>query len=200
VPKDAATKLRSKEDETMVNLGLKSGTKAMLIGSTIDQVISVTTPGLGLSSSSSASSANKAHDPSSPVPMKLSQLKEHSKPIEKGVPTGAEPGNKNRDMPLPKSIQHLYDKSGQACRLTFKVDEQELWIATKDRTEKIPFAQIRDIESEAIHSNEDYHIMGFQIGSTPNSKLWFYYVPAQYHKAIKYTVLGVNNFPFIMKQ
>ncbi len=103
-------------------------------------------------------------------------------------------------MPLPKSISNLYDKSGQLCRFTFKLEEQELWIATKERTEKIPFVQIRDIDSESIHSAPDYHVMSLQIGSSPNSKLWFYYIPAQYHKAIKYSVLGVHNFPFLMKQ
>jgi len=41
--------------------------------------------------------------------------------------------------------------------------------------------------------------MGFQIGNSPNSKYFIYFVPAQYTKAIKYTVLnnGISNFPFI---
>lgn len=194
VPKDANAKIRN-NGELIKNLNLKNGTKVMLVGAPIDKLLN-----LKSSDTSSDSSQSKKKEEESPVPLKLSQLKEHSKVVEKGVPPGAEPGDKTIDLPLPKSIKNIYDRSGQIVRLTFKVTEQELWIASKDRTEKIPFFQVRDIESEPIHSNDSYHIMALQIGSTPNSKLWFYYIPAQYHKAIKYTVLGIHNFPFLAKR
>jgi hypothetical protein len=166
----------------------------MLVGLPIDQIFD-----LKPTNSSPESTQSEKKEEESPVPLKLSQLREHSKVVEKGVPPGAEPGDKTIDLPLPKSIKNIYDRSGQIVRLTFKITEQELWIASKERTEKIPFFQVRDVESEPIHSNDSYHIMSLQIGSTPNSKLWFYYIPAQYHKAIKYIILGVRNFPFLAK-
>ncbi len=84
-------------------------------------------------------------------------------------------------------------------RLTFKNELQELWIASKDRTDKINYAQIRDVESDPIHTNENYEMVGLQLGLTPNSKQWFYFVPGQYIKAIKYCILngGISTIPLL---
>ena len=105
VPKDASTKLKSREDDTMEQLGLKSGTKALLIGSTIDQVIAVTTPNV-MSSTSSSSNLRKLQNTENndndsdekQGGIKLSEMKEHAKVVSKGVPTGAEVGDRNKDV------------------------------------------------------------------------------------------------------
>jgi hypothetical protein len=97
-------------------------------------------------------------------------------------------------------IKGLYNKRGDPIRLTFKQDTRELWIASKENTEKLSYGQIRDIVSEPIHTNTDYHMVGFQTGSNVNSMLWVYFVPTQYVKSIKYGILGLNNFPFLQNQ
>lgn len=56
-------------------------------------------------------------------------------------------------------IKGLLNKRGESIRLTFKNDIQQLWIASRDDTMKIPYIQIRDVQSSPIHTNENYHIM-----------------------------------------
>ncbi len=89
----------------MEQLGLKSGTKALLIGSTIDQVIAVTTPNVMSSTSSSSSNLRKLQNTENDNDsdekqggIKLSEMKEHAKVVSKGVPTGAEVGDRNKDV------------------------------------------------------------------------------------------------------
>ena len=78
--------------------------------------------------------------------------------------------------------------------------------AVIERTEKIPLASIRNVVSEAIKGDPDYHIMvgahtytcthththtqGLQLGPTEQSRYWIYWVPAQYVEAIKEIILG----------
>lgn len=44
-------------------------------------------------------------------------------------------------------------------RLTFKLELDQIWIGTKERTEKVNMNHIRQIVSEAIEGFEQYHIM-----------------------------------------
>jgi hypothetical protein len=90
--KVANTKIKN-ENELVKNLGLKSGSKAMLIGSTLDQVISVSAPNMD-----DSNKKKKEEELKSPIPQKFSEMKEHQKPIAKGVPEGAEPGDKTKDV------------------------------------------------------------------------------------------------------
>lgn len=53
----------------------------------------------------------------------------------------------------------MLNKSGGKVRLTFKLELDELWIGTKERTNKIPMSQIRAVVSEPIVGHEQYHIM-----------------------------------------
>lgn len=92
-------------------------------------------------------------------------------------------------------------------RLTFKLENDQLWLSTKERTEKLPMGSIKSIVSEPIEGHEEYHIMvclnffliiifylnlwqGLQLGPTEASRYWIYWVPAQYVDAIKDAVLG----------
>lgn len=34
-----------------------------------------------------------------------------------------------------------------------------MWVASKDKTEKIPYLQVRDVASDPIHLDESYHIL-----------------------------------------
>ncbi|CAG5897976.1 unnamed protein product [Menidia menidia] len=84
----------------------------------------------------------------------------------------------------------MFNKSGGKVRLTFKLEQDQLWIGTKERTEKVPMGSIKNVLSEPIEDHEDYHMMAFQLGPTEASQYWVYWVPAQFVDAIKDTVLG----------
>lgn len=53
----------------------------------------------------------------------------------------------------------MVNKHGGKVRLTFKLELDQVWIGTKERTEKINMNHIRQIVSEAIEGHEQYHIM-----------------------------------------
>lgn len=82
----------------------------------------------------------------------------------------------------------MYNKSGGKVRLTFKLEQDQLWIGTKgndfflllllfrnqllgfyfynryyicftERTEKIPMGSIKNVVTEPIEGHEDYHMM-----------------------------------------
>lgn len=53
----------------------------------------------------------------------------------------------------------MLNKHGGKVRLTFKLELDQIWIGTKERTEKVNMNHIRQIVSEAIEGFEEYHIM-----------------------------------------
>lgn len=59
------------------------------------------------------------------------------------------------DFPLAGML----NKTGGKVRLTFKLEQDQLWIGTKERTDKIPMNSIKDVKSEAIHDHPEYHVM-----------------------------------------
>ncbi|VDP37153.1 unnamed protein product [Soboliphyme baturini] len=93
--------------------------------------------------------------------------------------------------PLPPTpICGLVNKLGNKVRLTFKLELDQVWIGTKERTDKIMMNQIRNVISEPIDGHEDYCIMALQLGTTDASNYWLYWVPAQYVDAIRQAILG----------
>jgi hypothetical protein len=80
-----------KNDTDIVrSLGIKNPSKVMLVGSTLDKIISATTP--------DASPSKKKQEPDTPPTPLVSQAKEHKKAIDKGVPSDAEPAIKNSNV------------------------------------------------------------------------------------------------------
>jgi hypothetical protein len=53
----------------------------------------------------------------------------------------------------------MLNKSGGKVRLTFKMEQDQVWIGTKERTDKIPMNTIKGVVSEPIEGHEEYHIM-----------------------------------------
>jgi len=175
-----------KDDRTMKDLKVTKGTKIMMVGSKLDDVLAVnTTPNaqeLKESSSSGAGGAKK--EP-------LSKQKPHLKVTEKGPPEDAIPGVLNVKEPLPpQPLSGMLNKSGGKVRLTFKLENDEVWIGTKERTDKVPMASIKAVVSEPIAGHETFHMLALQLGPTEASRYWIYWVPAQYVDAIKRTILG----------
>jgi len=98
---------------------------------------------------------------------------------------------RNGKVPLPvEPLNGMVNKGGGKVRLTFKLEADQVWIGTKERTEKVSMQSIRDIVSEPIEGHEEYHMLALQLGPTEASRYWIYWVPAQYVDAIKETILG----------
>ncbi|XP_037094040.1 ubiquitin domain-containing protein UBFD1-like [Pollicipes pollicipes] len=173
----------ARDDKTLRELGVASGAKVMVVGSTLNDVLSVAKP-----EAKSSKEEAKAEEPDKE---KLCEMKQHKKILDKGKPDDVMPGNRNINEPLPPTpLSGMLNRTGGKVRLTFKLESDQLWIGTKERTEKVSMSSVKAIVSEPIVDHEDYHIMGVQLGPTEASRYWVYWVPAQYVSAIKDIVLG----------
>ncbi|XP_035221791.1 ubiquitin domain-containing protein UBFD1-like [Stegodyphus dumicola] len=171
-----------KDEKTLREVGVTKGVKVMVVGSTLNDILAVNTPTEQEAKEEKAAAAAK--EP-------LCKQKMHKKIIDRGVPEDAQPGIKNaKDSLPPYPLSGMVNKSGGKVRLTFKLELDQVWIGTKERTDKIPMNSIKNIVSESIEGHEEYHIMGIQLGTTEASRYWLYWVPAQYVDAIKDAILG----------
>uniref|UniRef100_A0AAY4CRB8 Ubiquitin-like domain-containing protein n=2 Tax=Denticeps clupeoides TaxID=299321 RepID=A0AAY4CRB8_9TELE len=170
------------EDKTLREIKVTNGAKIMVVGSTINDVLAVNTPKEVIQQEVKAEENKK--EP-------LCRQKQHRKVLDKGKPEDIMPSVKGTKERLPTvPLSGMYNKSGGKVRLTFKLEQDQLWIGTKERTEKIPMGSIKNVVTEPIEGHEDYHMMAFQLGPTEASQYWVYWVPAQFVDAIKDTVLG----------
>lgn len=120
-----------------------------------------------------------------------SREKQHKKVLDKGKPDDVMPAVKNVKESLPPApLSGMLNKHGNKVRLTFKMEADQLWIGTKERTEKVPMNSIRNVVSEPIEGHEEYHILAIQLGPTEASRYWIYWVPGQFVDAIKDAILG----------
>lgn len=87
----------------------------------------------------------------------------------------------------------MLNKSGGKVRLTFKMEQDQVWIGTKERTDKIPMNTIKGVVSEPIEGHEEYHIM---VSDNLQSLSWKV-SPLLYHAgAFKYILELVCNIAF----
>ncbi|RWS07439.1 ubiquitin domain-containing protein UBFD1-like isoform X2 [Dinothrombium tinctorium] len=172
----------AKDEKTLRESGFTDGAKVMVVGSKLTDVLSVNLP---------TKPDSKEEKSSAPTKEPLCRQKMHKKIIDKGVPPDAMPAWKNEKSPLPpEPLYGMCNKSGGKVRLTFKLETDQLWLGTKERTDKISMNSIRAVISEPIEGHEEYHIMALQLGPTEASRYWIYWVPAQYIHSIKETILG----------
>ncbi|KAG7505050.1 ubiquitin domain-containing protein UBFD1 isoform X1 [Solea senegalensis] len=170
------------EDKTLRDIKVTNGAKIMVVGSTINDVLAVNTPKEVIQQEVKAEENKK--EP-------LCRQKQHRKVLDKGKPEDVMTSIKGTKERLPTvPLSGMYNKSGGKVRLTFKLEQDQLWIGTKERTEKVPMGSIKNVVSEPIEGHDDYHMMAFQLGPTEASQYWVYWVPAQFVDAIKDTVLG----------
>ena len=115
-----------------------------------------------------------------------SEQKVHKKVLDRGKPEDAMAGLKNTKETLPTvPLSGMLNKSGgkvvyfahfkylfakTKVRLTFKMELDQLWLGTKERTEKLPMNSIKAVVSEPIKGQEEYHIMALQLGPTEASR------------------------------
>lgn len=172
---------KADDDKSLRDLNLSANMKLMLVGSTLDDVLNLEVP----------TPEQLKDDTPQTTKEPICKQKLHQKVVEKGVPEDAIPGIRNVKDSLPAApLSGMLNKSGGKVRLTFKLELDQVWIGTKERTEKINMSSVKQVISEAIEGHEEYHIMALQLGTTEASRYWIYWVPAQYVDAIKDTILG----------
>ncbi|KAK5642339.1 hypothetical protein RI129_008506 [Pyrocoelia pectoralis] len=170
------------DNKTLSSLGINKGAKIMLVGSTLNDVLAVSS--VTKQDVAELEKASSAKEP-------LCKQKIHRKVLDKGLPEDVMPGIKDLKESLPPiPLSGMLNKHGGKVRLTFKLEADQLWLSTKERTEKLPMQSIKNVVSEPIEGHEEYHVMGLQLGPTEASRYWVYWVPAQYIDAIKDVVLG----------
>ncbi|CAH1155720.1 unnamed protein product [Phaedon cochleariae] len=170
------------DNQTISSSGIIKGSKIMLVGSTLNDVLAVSSV-----SKQDVVEMEKASTSKEP----LCKQKIHRKVLDKGIPEDAMPGIRNLKEGLPSTpLSGMLNKHGGKVRLTFKLESDQLWLGTKERTEKLPMGSIKSVMSEPIEDHEEYHILGLQLGPTEASRYWIYWVPAQFVDAIKDAVLG----------
>uniref|UniRef100_A0A8D8RU30 Ubiquitin domain-containing protein UBFD1 n=1 Tax=Cacopsylla melanoneura TaxID=428564 RepID=A0A8D8RU30_9HEMI len=172
----------AKNGQTLKSLGITNNTKVMVVGSKLNDVL------------------NLATVPSAEEQQALQEVKVNKEPwcrqkmhrtvLDKGLPDDVMPGILNTKEPLPPCpLSGMLNKAGGKLRITFRLELDELWLGTKERTEKIRMSSIKSVLSEPIEGQEQYHIMALQLGTTEASRYWIYYVPAQYVDSIKHIIL-----------
>jgi len=173
----------AKDEMTLRKLGVIKGSKVMVIGSTLNAVLEV--------AKKPTPQQMKEAEKESEKKESWCQQKLHKKVLERGKPEDAMPGIKNTRESLPPfPLSGMLNKSGGKVRLTFKLEVDQIWLGTKERTEKLPMNSIKAVSSEAIEGLEEYHIMALQLGPTEASRYFIYWVPAQYVESIKEAILG----------
>ncbi|XP_063652928.1 ubiquitin domain-containing protein UBFD1 isoform X4 [Pan troglodytes] len=112
------------EDKTLREIKVTSGAKIMVVGSTINDVLAVNTPKDAAQQDAKAEENKK--EP-------LCRQKQHRKVLDKGKPEDVMPSVKGAQERLPTvPLSGMYNKSGGKVRLTFKLEQDQLWIGTKD--------------------------------------------------------------------
>jgi hypothetical protein len=114
-----------KDDVILKSLNLSNGSKVLVIGTKLDDIISVSTPptqselkgGTGGESSGSGSDSNQ----------NWCSIPRHQKIIEKGIPDDAMPGIRDIRDPLPPyPLSGMISSSRAKVRLTFKLESDEV--------------------------------------------------------------------------
>merc|ERR1712029_77973 len=174
----------AKDEMTLKKLGVTKGSKVMVVGSSINDV-------LQMSSAPKDTAGAKGSGASGKEESSVTKIKLHKKILDRGKPDDLMPGRKAGKDSLPvQPLSGMLNKHGGKVRLTFKMDLSQVWIGTKERTEKVPFSSIKSVVSEPIPDHEEYHILALQLGPTEASRYYIYWLLAQYIDAIKDAVLG----------
>jgi len=173
----------AKDEMTLSKLGVTKGSKIMVVGSSLNDVLQVSSSPKDIAKAGNSNSSKEEHS--------ASKMKNHKKVLDRGKPDDVMPGLKIGKEPLPPHpLSGMLNKHGKATRLTFKLDMGQVWIGTKERTEKVPLSSIKNVVSEPIEGHEEYHIVALQLGPTEQSRYYVYWVPAQYVDAISDAILG----------
>jgi len=174
----------ARDEATLRQLSVTNGAKVMVVGSTVSDVLSIAPP--------SKAEVRKAEVADRKKATKLCEQELHKKILAKhSKPDDLMPALRGVRESLPHTpLTGMFNKYGAKVRLNFKLETDELIISTKERTTRVPMNTIKNVVSGDMSDQQDYHIVGFQLGPTEASIYWVYYVPAQYVEAIKDIIMG----------
>ncbi|KAJ8970155.1 hypothetical protein NQ317_003317 [Molorchus minor] len=160
------------DNQTISGSGIIKGSKIMVVGSTLNDVLAVSSV-----TKQDVAEMEKASTTKEP----LCKQKIHRKVLDKGLPEDIMPGIKNIKEGLPSvPLSGMLNKHGGKVRLTFKLENDQLWLSTKELTEKLPMGSIKGVVSEPIEEHEEYHLLACSWVPMEASRYWIYWVPAQY--------------------
>ena len=112
----------AKDEMTLNKLGVVKGSKVMVIGSSLNDVLQVSSSPKEVSKAGSSSNSSKEEHGAS-------KMKNHKKILDKGKPDDAMPARKSGKEPLPQQpLSGMLNKHGGKVRLTFKMDQGQVWI------------------------------------------------------------------------
>jgi len=174
----------ARDEMTLRKLGVVKGSKIMVVGSSINDVLQMSSTPKDLGSKGASGSSSKEES-------SVTKVKQHKKILDRGKPDDVMPGKKSGQDPLPPHpLTGMLNTQGGKVRLTFKMDVGQVWIGTKERTQKVPFNNVKNVVSEPIPEHDGYHILALQLGPTEASRYYIYWLPAQYIDAIKDAIMG----------
>ncbi|XP_041986210.1 uncharacterized protein LOC121738306 [Aricia agestis] len=137
----------ARDSGTIRQAGIVKGGKVMLVGYKMDDILAVKSAPKEIFEEKSSSQSSK--EP-------LCMQKNHSKVLDKGIPPDVMPGIKGVKEPLPPvPLSGMLNKHGGKVRLTFKPEQDQLWLGTKERTEKLAMTSIKTSEKGDTTENRD---------------------------------------------
>jgi hypothetical protein len=109
----------AKDEMTLRKLGVTKGSKIMVVGSSLNDVLKVSSK----DGASASASATAAEDDDKEEKVTTCKLKQHKKVLDLGKPDDAMAGLKGLKQPLPPTpLTGMLNKSGGKVRLTFKLE------------------------------------------------------------------------------
>ena len=164
----------ARDEMTLRKLGVSKGSKVMVVGSSINDVLQMSSAPKDTAGAKGAGASGKEES-------SVTKIKQHKKILDRGKPDDLMPGRKAGKDSLPvQPLSGMLNKHGGKVRLTFKMDLSQVWIGTKERTEKVPFSSIKSVVSEPIPDHEEYHILALQLGPTEASRYYIYWLPGEH--------------------
>ena len=137
-----------KEDTAVLGeLGLRPASRFLLVGAT-DQEVAEASRDLPKLVEEGRHYVEKAKPQQEDNP-------EERKIIEKGLPSDVMPVQNGRQR-ITQPITGLLNNAGAKIRITLKYDQEEIWIASPTRTQKLSFAQISSVTSKPIRQHPGY--------------------------------------------
>ena len=174
-----------KDGATLAAAGLVDGTKILLVGSQIMDVLALAAPPLP------SAKAEKAHVD---AVQSLSEQTSHAKVVAGGPPEDSEPGDPSgAQNPIPTGVNReptlvAVNNKKEKLRVVFRGGGAV--VNTKASSFPINAGSVRDVQSEPISGHPGYHIVTILLRDSANSKYFLYWVPAQYVQNLRNLLLG----------
>jgi len=113
----------AKDEMTLRKLGVSKGAKVMVVGSSLNDVLKVSSTKEVAGASASASQDDESKDEK----LTTCKLKQHKKVLDMGKPDDAMVGIKGMKQPLPPTpLTGMMNKNGGKVRLTFKMEQDQV--------------------------------------------------------------------------